>query len=127
MADTSGLCRSLPGSSHNCPYRTICDDHPDRPATIRIQGETDSFGTDSFGAEYDDLCQECLDAHKRAVKEHENNLGTCDWCKAEDVKVCLQRDYEEGMCWQVYHVCSPCSKRYNERLNEEYEESCRYN
>jgi hypothetical protein len=34
----------------------MCDDHPDRPAVVRIQGEAEAFGAKML-----DVCQECLD------------------------------------------------------------------
>jgi hypothetical protein len=52
MADVTGPISTLPGSSHHdVPDGMMCDDHPDRPAVTRLQGETDSFGS-----EMHDLC-----------------------------------------------------------------------
>jgi hypothetical protein len=44
MSDVTGPISSLPGSTHAAPTAGMCDDHPDRPAVARVQGETDSFG-----------------------------------------------------------------------------------
>jgi hypothetical protein len=90
----------------------MCDQHPDRPAVARIQGETDSFG-----CEMNDLCQECLDADrawKNSPEAGEWRKGTCEWCKnpADDLRD--RRDYEEGNCGRVYRVCGACVKRDNE-------------
>ena len=90
----------------------MCDEHPDRPAVARIQGETDSFG-----CEMHDLCQECLDAeraYRNSPEAAEWRKGTCEWCKnpADDLRD--RRDYEEGNCGRVYRVCGACVKRDNE-------------
>ena len=51
MADVTGRISTLPGSGHKVPDGTMCDNHPDRLATHRVQGETDSFGS-----EMNDMC-----------------------------------------------------------------------
>lgn len=43
MGDVTGPISTLPGHRHKLPSGATCDDHPDRPAVARIQGETDSF------------------------------------------------------------------------------------
>ena len=53
------------GSHHKVPAGTMCDDHQDRPATHRIQGETDSFG-----CEYIDWCDECYDKYLAYLQEN---------------------------------------------------------
>lgn len=103
MAHVSGPCSTLPGSGHDVPPGTMCDDHPDRPAVARVQGETDSFG-----AEYIDMCQECLDEHRANKADPANSLGTCEWCGTKGVRVRPRRDYDEGMCGRVYDVCDDC-------------------
>ena len=115
MSGTSGPCSTLPGSSHSTPDGAMCDDHPDRPAAKRVQGETDSFG-----AEYYDLCQECVDEFKKSADENRN--GKCDWCKCDATDLRDRRDYDEGMAGRVYRVCGACVKRSNERLQEEYDD-----
>ena len=115
MAHVSGPCSTLPGNcSHEVPVGTMCDDHPDRPAVRRVQGETDSFG-----AEYSDMCQECYDDYKNNRQDY---IGTCDWCDATDTKLIPHRDYEEGMSGRVYYVCSECIHREYERLKEELDD-----
>lgn len=113
MADVTGPIPTLPNSRHAVPEGTMCDDHPERPAVRRIQGETDSFGS-----EMHDLCQECLDAHSKEVAEADYS-GTCDWCKEHKPRLWNQRDSDEGMYGPVYLVCDDCSRKQSERLAEE--------
>jgi hypothetical protein len=89
----------------------MCDEHPDRKATRRVQGETDSFGCEMY-----DFCDECF----KEWKSHDvYSPEECDWCdkKANDIRP--TRDYDEGMCGPVYYVCGPCRKRRDERVREE--------
>ena len=59
MADvSSSRVYTRSGSVHRVPLGMTCDDHPERPATVRVQGETDSFG-----CEYIDWCKECHDKY----------------------------------------------------------------
>lgn len=110
MADVTGPISTLPGSRHSLPDGATCDLHPDRPAVARVQGETDSFGS-----EMNDLCAECL----KADREAEPRVGCCDWCKAENVKLGPRRDIDEGMAGPVYYVCKPCIDRDEKRIREE--------
>lgn len=113
MAEVIGPCSTLPGRSHDFPDGTVCDQHTDRPAVARIQGETDSFG-----AELNDMCQECLDQHRKEVAEADHS-DTCDWCKQQKPYLRPQRDYEEGMAGRVYEVCDDCIKRVNDEAEAE--------
>ncbi len=120
MADVTGPISTLSGTSHEVPAGMKCDDHPDRPAVARIQGETDSMGS-----EMNDMCQECLDQHRaylRSPEAAEHRKGTCEWCKkaADDLRD--RRDYEEGMSGRVYRVCGPCVKKENDELAAEARE-----
>ena len=121
MANVTGPCSTLPGSSHHFPEGTMCDYHPDRPAVIRIQGETDSMG-----AEYEDLCEECLKADRERVK-NEDTSGNCDWCKRHADKLFHRRSTDEGSHGPVYLVCKPCIDRSNARLQAELDEWDRCN
>jgi hypothetical protein len=116
MAEVIGPCSTLPGGHHDLPAGTMCDDHPDRPAVARVQGETDSFG-----AELNDMCQECLDEHRQWQAESDHS-GVCDWCKNHAPRLRPRRDYEEGMSGRVYDVCDPCIKRVNDEAERELEE-----
>lgn len=115
MADVSrGGVSTMPGSSSSVPAGTMCDDHEDRPAVRRIQGETDSFG-----CEYLDLCQECVDKLRAAEATIE---GTCDYCKTHTVGLLHHRDWEEGSSGPVYRICRPCKTRSNEALANEFDD-----
>ncbi len=114
MADVTGPISSLPGARHAVPKGTMCDDHPDRPAVQRIQGETDSFGS-----EMNDLCQECVDEMKRQIQEQANVEEQCDWCKTMQKNLRPHRDFEEGSSGRVYDVCPRCISEENKRVHEE--------
>lgn len=106
----TGPISSLPGGHHALPEGTKCDEHPDRPAVARVQGETDSMGS-----ELNDLCAECLEAEKKA----DPTTGTCDWCKTSNVTLHPRRDIDEGTSGRVYEVCKPCITADNRCLQEE--------
>lgn len=111
MSDVTGPISSLPGSRHTPPDGTRCDEHPDRPAIARVQGETDSFG-----CEMNDLCEECLKAEREYARSPEATSGRCDWCKKDATDLRARRDYEEGMCGPVYEVCGGCAARSDARI-----------
>jgi len=117
MADVTGPISSMPGSMHVLPQGQMCDDHADRPAVARVQGETDSFGCEMY-----DMCQECLDAYNASMKEAQNQEETCDWCHTRTTGLRNRRDFEEGTSGRIYRVCVPCIKKENERLTQELEE-----
>ena len=103
MADVTGPISSLPGSRHSTDQ--MCDEHQDRPAVARIQGETDSFGS-----EMHDTCQDCFNKH-RQYEASRDRSGVCDWCGNESDRLSKRRDFEEGMSGRVYDVCGPCIKK----------------
>lgn len=105
MAEVSGPISTLPGHSHHVPEGTQCDVHPDRPAVARIQGETDSFGS-----ELNDMCRECLDQYREDMKSWDRS-GICEWCKQHKPRLRETRDYEEGLYGRVYEVCDDCRKK----------------
>jgi hypothetical protein len=111
----------MPGSTHELPAGAMCDQHGDRPAVRRLQGETDSFG-----CEYVDMCQECLDEHRRFIEAERDRPRFCDWCKKEKHGVRPHRDIDEGMAGPVYDVCTDCIRKENKRLHEELEDYGRY-
>lgn len=112
MADVTGPISTLPGTRHSMPEGTMCDFHPDRPATARVQGETDSMG-----CEMHDLCADCAKADRD--ERRKPTVGKCSWCKADEVELRHTRDYEEGMNGPVYEVCAECIKRRDDRLKAE--------
>lgn len=117
MADVTGPISTLAGTRHALPDGTMCDEHPDRPAVARIQGETDSFG-----CEMHDCCQECLDEIRAYARSAEARTGQCDWCKQQATDLRGRRDYDEGLYGRVYRVCGACAKRSDERIAEEARE-----
>jgi len=116
MSDCShGPVCTMPGSSIPAPLNAVCDTHPDRPASKRVQGETDSFG-----CEYHHLCVDCvasLQAHAAAYRQ-----GRCDWCGtfAEDLR--NRRDYDEGMTGRIYRVCGSCVKKERAAIDNDQDE-----
>jgi len=113
VADVTGPISTLPGAAHGVPDGTMCDDHPDRPATHRVQGETDSFGS-----EMNDLCDECYEALRAELRAPQEAFP-CDFCKVVSSDRRPVRDYDEGMCGPVYYVCPDCRRRKREREREE--------
>lgn len=113
MADVTGPISTLPGSHHSVPKDAACDTHPDRPATHRVQGETDSFGSEMI-----DMCDACYAEHVQYQRTRDRS-GVCDWCKNHKPRVIETRDYEEGMHGPVYLVCDACIQRRDESLREE--------
>jgi len=89
-------------------------------ATVRVQGETDSFG-----CEYSHYCEAC---HKLSeelndyyTKKHEDDESQCDWCKKAVPQKSLRhtRDIDEGSSGPVYEVCSECRTKQNDYINDE--------
>lgn len=113
MAGISGPTRLMPGMVIDTKPGMGCDQHPDRSAVKRLVGEVDSFG-----AEYHDMCQECLDkflAEKDTPREQ-----YCDWCKKYKEDCTPFRDREEGACGPVYTVCSACRSNHLKYVRENY-------
>lgn len=78
MADIStSRVMTRSGSTHKVPTGAMCDDHTDRPATHRIQGETDSFG-----CEYIDWCDEC---HANYLKYIQENPPERSYSPSDDI------------------------------------------
>lgn len=117
MGDVTGPISTLPGALHDLPKGATCDQHPDRPAVARIQGETDSMG-----CELNDMCQECVDEYRAQCRAPDASTGRCDWCKKDATDLRHTRDYEEGLNGPVYEVCAACRKRVNDRLAAELDE-----
>lgn len=113
MADVTGPISTLPGTVRNSPDGMMCDNHPDRVAYRRVQGETDSMG-----CEMHDLCKGCYDAHL-AERANADRSGYCEWCKTNQPVIHRHRDFEEGSCGPVYDVCSGCIDRERKALEAE--------
>lgn len=105
MAHVGGPCSSLPGALLKLPKGQTCDEHGDRFAVVRVQGETDSFGYEAI-----DMCEECFNNFKQHQDSPDNylNESTCEICNTSDVKVTPTRDPEEGLYGRVYHACDKC-------------------
>lgn len=102
MADVTGRISSLPGAKHKLPEGAMCDMHEDRPAVVRIQGETDSFGSELV-----DMCQECYDAMLAAENTVREGGEWCEHCKGfVNEKTHATRDPEEGSAGPVYYLCA---------------------
>lgn len=117
MGDVTGPIFTLPGASHDLPESATCDQHPDRPAVCRVQGETDSMGS-----ELNDMCEECAAEYRAWARSPEATTGRCDWCKVDATDLRHTRDYDEGLDGPVYEVCGACRKRRDERINAEIDE-----
>ncbi|MDO8425297.1 MAG: hypothetical protein Q7T01_02170 [bacterium] len=102
---------TLPGSVRRVPDGQACDDCY-KPATHRVQGETDSFG-----AEWADLCDEC--GTRERERRRKDCAGNCDWCKEHTNALTSTRDYDEGTHGPVYHVCKWCCDKQQRALEEE--------
>lgn len=114
MAEVTGPISTLPGAHHSVPDGATCDTHPDRTAVVRVQGETDSFG-----AELNDLCAECLAELRAYEASPEASTGRCDWCKQHATDLRDKRDWEEGTAGRVYRVCGACANRYDANQADE--------
>jgi len=102
MASVSGPVSTLPGHVRSLSSGHTCDTEGcSKPALYRAQGETDSFG-----AEYEDFCEEHYREYCEGITEC-SNLYYCDHCKREaECKPC--RDPGEGLCGPVYYLCEHC-------------------
>jgi hypothetical protein len=106
MAGVIGPNRYLPGQFIKAREGAVCDEHPDRPATYTMIGETDSFGSETH-----DMCDEC---RRDAVSEKERDVnaeGLCEICHTMQKGVNESRDPSEGMYGPVYRMCPACKKR----------------
>jgi len=114
----TGPVSTLPGTRRTPEPGAVCDDHEDRPAVAKIQGDTDSFGAEWFY-----VCQECLDAFLEEMRgeKPEAEKSACDWCSRID-HLSPIRNSGEGMCGPVYYVCKACSSAQAKRDQEEYNE-----
>lgn len=110
MAGLIGPNSKLPGHIHRVPAGATCDDHEDRPAVARVQGETDSFGSELI-----DMCQECYDNYKKYAEEEAQKIQEeerfCEIGNHQAKGVTLRRDPSEGLFGPVYDMCPACHQR----------------
>jgi len=104
----------LPGDTKAIDSNEQCD-NCENTVTKRVQGETDSFG-----AEYHYVCDDCAAKMKQEDEEYRNILTSCDWCKKE-AKLHTARDFEEGLSGPVYEICDDCASKQNRALREEFD------
>lgn len=117
MAYNSGPIRTLPGSVYvTPPGYCMCDECDTQKAEYRLQGETDSFG-----AEFSDLCGACFEKALKRIAQ-QPMAGRCDYCKKDAPLLKPTRDPEESFCGPVYYVCEPCRAKQQARLAREDEE-----
>ena len=124
MAQECSNCpvSTLPGTVMSMPIDpgTKCmgdNMHCDAPATIVMQGETDSFG-----CEYLHFCQACYDQGKAAMRAYREQPARCDWCHQMKPNLSSRRDPDEGMAGPVYDVCPDCIKAENAKLQAELDD-----
>ena len=111
---TIGPRVSLPGSLHKVPLGGTCSVHTDIAAVIRVQGETDSLGT-----EYRDLCHSCYAGFKLTATGLPPEPEACEWCLAFVTNLQSTRDYDEGNSGPIYRVCKECRhKQAQETAND---------
>lgn len=115
MAGITGPISTLPGAAHDLPPGTRCDSHPERLAVSRIQGETDSFGSELL-----DYCEECASRAREDMGQPK--IGRCDWCEADAKDLRDHRDYDEGLHGPVYRVCGACRQREAAQIEREFED-----
>lgn len=109
---SNGPVSTMPGHQTAAPEGMMCEQHDDRQAYKRIQGETDTFGCEFFG-----LCKECYDKY---LEERDKPVaGCCDWCKKHSDDLRQHRDFEEGSCGPLYDVCLPCIRKEAAAIAEE--------
>lgn len=113
MADVIGPNTYLPGQLLKVPEGMMCDDHENRPASYRVVGETDSFGSELI-----DWCDECYKKYLLSKENPEYNIS-CDHCQAVDCKTTATRDPDEGSCGPIYYLCDNCLKNLRDYHNDE--------
>ncbi len=116
MGIIGGYVSTPPGTLLILGEDTYCDDHKDRLAVKRVQGETDSFTYVAY-----DMCQECYNEYLLQVEEIKNGINICEWCntKQKDIRR-RRRNIEEKKHSHVYDVCPNCWNKYLEYINNNY-------
>lgn len=108
---------NLPGNVKKLsPASTLSCDNDSNLAVVRIQGETDSFG-----AEYEYLCDLCYEQYKEEIAEQGPMVGHCDHCGKEH-RLIHWRDPGEGLCGPVYTICEGCASKAHALEVSDYEE-----
>jgi hypothetical protein len=79
----------------------MCDQHDHVPAVVRVQGETDSFGSEMV-----DMCNYCYAQFN--VSTTQDVVGKCDLCHEPDRDLKHHRDPEQSATGPVYMACQDC-------------------
>ena len=106
---------SLPGSRstpRDDEWGLNCLNHPDVLAVVRICTESDSFGS-----EYENYCQECMDQPMPEDEEVEEEC--CPECGLMNGPIYPYRDPDEGSHGRVYYQCKVCQTTRADILREE--------
>ena len=106
MAGVIGSNSYLPGQVLKVPEGMMCDQHDDRPAIMRIVGESDSMGS-----ELCDMCEECKQAYLKHIEDHKEEEKHCEICLNNKKDVKPRRDPEEGSCGRLYDMCPECYRK----------------
>lgn len=101
MAGITGPLRSLPGALFRPPEGMVCDQHDHVPAVVRVQGNTDSFGSEMV-----DMCNYCYAQFN--VSAAQDVVGKCDLCHEHDRVLKHRRDPEQSPTGPVYMACQDC-------------------
>lgn len=109
---SAGPVSSLPGAHFKPEAGACCDQHEDRLATVKVQGETDSWG-----CEYYYQCEEC----SAEADAKDPMIDQCEWCR-QTAELSPMRDRDEGMCGPVYQVCDACIRKEDDAAVKELEE-----
>ncbi|EKD89693.1 MAG: hypothetical protein ACD_33C00005G0008 [uncultured bacterium] len=116
MSKITGPISTMPNHHHEVPLNTFCDTHEDKLAIKRIQGETDSMGSELI-----DMCLECYNEYLAYRIKVKQEVSCCDWCKKESTNCTPTRDFEEGLYGRIYDVCLRCRQKQNENIDNHYD------
>ena len=106
----------MPGSILSIPPDGDCEDCQLVPATLVMQGETDSWGYEEVH-----LCKACHEKGEKQEQDRRDKPQRCDWCKTTQTGVVLFRDPDEGSHGPVYMVCPTCRGKSYQSQEEELE------
>lgn len=112
MAGVTGPIGTLPGTQHVPPTGMVCDVCKTALANVRIQGETDSMGS-----EMADYCIACLGQAEEA--DVDSGISNCERCGAVE-RLRPIRDIEEGTTGPIYWYCTPCHERFTKEMRDDW-------
>lgn len=98
---------SLPGRKSRPDDGAVCYKCK-QPAVCKICVEADSFGE-----EYEHLCQLHMEEHDENKRKHYETPKECMWCRnTEALGVRPFRDPDEGCNGPIYDVCEKCRQEH---------------